>query len=329
MNKRLTWSYVVLFLFGSCDSSFDPRGPFLDRLVVYGVLTPTNQTHYVRIFSTYNPPGLNPLDNTSSNQISSAVVSLAFDTSTLALRDTVVPRDDPGRYTDSVKAFVASPLSIVRGRTYSLTVNSPVYGILTASTRVPGTGVMDIDIDSRYALTTPSEARADISIFVAPSPSTEGHAVRVFVEYELPVANPGVILTEEIPLEITNYQDCTHFDAEYPHVRRRELVGGRELWTFRLENYRRALIRILKIHEGVVIDFRRVYVELVQADEHLYKYYSLVNGFQDQFTIRVDQPNYTNINGGLGLFGSFASDTTIISSTLAPNFPNLTCTDPD
>ena len=327
MRKRLISVFLLFFPLGGCDSNFDPKGPFLDRMVVYGVLTPTNQTHFVRLFSTYNPPDLNPLDITSSNQTTNAVVSLAFDTTTLALRDTVVPRDEVNRYTDSIQAFVASPLSILRGRTYSLTVNSPVYGTLAASTRIPGTGTIDIDIDSRFSLTTPDMGRADISIFTTPSATTEGHAIRVFVEYELPVANPGVIVTEEVPLDITNYRDCTHFDAEYPRVRRRELVGGRELWRFRLENYRRTLVRILKTHEGSVIDFKRVYVEIVQTDEHLYKYFSVVNGFQDQFSIRVDQPNYTNIEGGLGVFGSFTSDTSVISQTLPPTFPNLTCTD--
>ncbi len=324
-STRLIFSLLVIL--GGCDTSFDPRGPFLDHLVVYGVLTPVNQTHYVRLFSTYDPPEFDPLGNTSSNQISNAVVSFSFDTTTLALRETVVPRDDLGRYTDSIKAFVASPLPIVKGKTYSLTVTSPVYGTLSATTRVPGTGIVDIDIDSRFSLAAPDQGRADISILVTPSLLTEGHAVRIFVEYELPAANPGTIYTEEIPLKITSYKDCANFEAQYPRVRRRELAGLRDLWRFPLENYRRALVRILKTHEGVVVDFKRVYVELIQTDEHLYKYYSVVNGFQDQFSIRVDQPNYTNIKGGLGVFGSFVSDTIVVSSTLAPNFPALTCTD--
>jgi hypothetical protein len=328
MKKNLRYVMLMLLLLGGCESSFDPRGPFLDRLVVYGVLTPMNQEHYVRLFSTYDPPGLNPLNNTSSNQITNAIVSIAFDTTTVALRDTVVPRNDPGRYTDSIRAFVASLLPIARGRTYALTVNSAAYGVLTASTRIPGTGQIEIDTESRFSLTAPAVASSDISIFVIPSQSTEGHAVRIFVEYELPVANPGVIVTEEVPLDITNYRNCMTFDSEYPIVRRRELVGGRELWRFRLENYRRALIRILKVHEGSVVDFKRVFIELVQTDEHLYKYYSIVNGFQDRFSIRVDQPNYTNIAGGLGLFGSFVSDTTVISGTLSPSFPDLICPDP-
>ncbi len=317
--------FLLILLLGGCDSSFDPKGPFLDRMVVFGVITPKAQAHFVRLSSTYDPPDLNPLDNTSSRQTINAIVSLAFDTNTVALRDTVLPREDTNRYTDSIRAFVASPLSILRGTTYTLTVNSPIYGILTASTRIPGTGLIEIDFDSRFSLTAPDQGRADISIFTTPSQATEGHAIKIFVEYELPVANPGVIFTEEIPLDITDYQDCTRFKVQYPRVRRRELVGGRELWRFRLENYRRTLVKILKTNEGSVVAFKRVYVELIQTDEHLYKYYSVVNGFQDQFSIRVDQPNYTNVAGGLGVFGSFTSDTTIVAATLPPTFPNLSC----
>lgn len=326
--KHLRLSILALVLLGGCDTSFNPEGAFLDRMVVYGVLTPVNQTHYVRLFSTYDPPGVDPLGNTSSNQITNAVVSLSFDTTTLVLRDTVVARDDPGRYTDSINAFIASPLSVSKGKTYSLTVNSPVYGVLSATTMVPGSPIdVDIDSESRFSLTTPNIGKADISIFINPSSTTEGHAVRIFVEYELPVANPGTLFTEEIPLEITHYQNCTSFESQYPRVRRRELRGSRELWMFPLVNYRRALVKILKTHESTTIDFKRVYVEIVQTDEHLYKYYSVVNGFQDQFSIRVDQPNYTNVQGGLGVFGSFVSDTVVISSNLAPNFPALGCTD--
>lgn len=327
MGRRVLYAIlVVLFLAGGCETDFDPRGAFLDRLVVYAVLTPINQEHYVRLSSTYDPPGFNPLDFVQNIQVSTATVSIAVDTTVIALRDTVVSRDDLGRYTDSISAFVASPLTIQRGKNYILTVNSPTYGVLIGSTLVPKAGQIEIDNDSRFSLTSPAAATRDILISAIPYASAEGHMVRVFIEYELPVANPGVIVTAEVPLEITDYRDCTTYSAAYPRARRRELNSSREIWRFALENYRRILIRILKENEGMIIAFKRIYVELVQTDEHLYKYYSVVNGFQDQFSIRVDQPNYTNIQRGLGVFGSFTSDTTIVSSTLAPNFPDLTCT---
>ncbi len=328
MNRLCTCTILASFILtGGCDSSFDPKGPFLDRLVVYSVLTPLNQSHVVRLSTTYDPPSFNPLEHTSSDQVTGALVSVRMDTTVVTFRDTVFPRNDIGRYADSVRAFVASPLTIARGKRYDLTVYSTAYGVLTATTFVPGNGDVSIDLESRFSLTSPNAGQSDISLFATPAPNAEGHIVRIFVEYELPSVSPGVLFTEEVPAEITDYRDCTTYTPAYPQVRRGELLGSRDRWRFRLVNYRRTLMKILKTHEGTAIQFKRIYVEHVQTDEHLYKYFSVVNGFQDVYSIRVDQPNYTNINGGLGVFGSFVSDTTVIASSFAPGFPNLTCSD--
>jgi hypothetical protein len=48
---------------------------------------------------------------------------------------------------------------------------------------------------------------------------------------------------------------------------------------------------------------------LTQAERHFFTYYSFANFFQDNLSIRVDRPDYTNIDGALGFFGSIASDT--------------------
>ncbi|MEX1276339.1 MAG: hypothetical protein WEE20_10425 [Bacteroidota bacterium] len=39
-----------------------------------------------------------------------------------------------------------------------------------------------------------------------------------------------------------------------------------------------------------------------------HNYYNVVNGFRDPLSIRTDQPGYSNINGGQGLFAAYAVD---------------------
>jgi hypothetical protein len=48
---------------------------------------------------------------------------------------------------------------------------------------------------------------------------------------------------------------------------------------------------------------------LTQVEPNLYMYYNLANGFQDEFSIRTDQPDYSNIQGGFGVFGAMTVDT--------------------
>ena len=325
MKRR---SYIAAgclgLLCGACEQDFNPKGIFLDRVVVFGVLSQNQTTHFVRLSSTYDPPGFNPLEHTSSNQISNAVVTIQVDTTTIAFRDTTLSRNDVSRYQDSISAFVASPHTITRGKTYSLAVSVPGYGTMTATTVTPGIGIVEVDFNTRYSLTNPDVGMEDIVLFATPSATTEGYLVKVLVEYEVVSQNPGVLLHEEVPSLTANYQDCLTYDAVYPDIRRRRGFSNREAWIIPYLGYRRTILKILKTHDGEMIDFHRVIIVMVQADRHFYSYYSLVGGFRDEFTIRVDEPNYSNIEGGLGMFGSYSADS-LFSINLPQDFPKIAC----
>jgi hypothetical protein len=45
--------------------------------------------------------------------------------------------------------------------------------------------------------------------------------------------------------------------------------------------------------------------ELLSFDEHLSNYYSSTHGYLDEFSIRLDETVYSNIEGGMGIFGSY------------------------
>jgi hypothetical protein len=314
--------FILLGLL-SCEVPFDPKGDFLNRVVVFGVLSPQKTVHVVRISTTYDPPEFDPLGNTNSNQVSNATVTITVNAVATTLRDSAFQRTDTGRYQDSIRAFVYTPGSIQRGVPYSLSADVPGYGTLTATTTPPSQGIIEIESSSRPTLTNPDVNRTDVMFFAIPANNAEGHAIRVFLEYEVPTLSPGVLVREEVPLFTTNYQDCLTFDAVYPQVRRRQQVAGREIWMLPHLSYQRAILKIIKSHEGHVVNFKRVVVAMIQADKHLYSYFSLVGGFRDEFSIRVDEPNYSNIDGGLGFFGSFTADS--LSVTLPLGFPNITC----
>ena len=51
--------------------------------------------------------------------------------------------------------------------------------------------------------------------------------------------------------------------------------------------------------------FLRIDFELLIFDQFLAGYISTTNWFFDNLSIRLYEPNYTNINGGLGIFGAY------------------------
>lgn len=51
--------------------------------------------------------------------------------------------------------------------------------------------------------------------------------------------------------------------------------------------------------------FVRRTVPVTQIGEPFFDFHSITGGFNDEFSIRTDQPDYTNISGGFGLFAAF------------------------
>ena len=127
------WLLVLL----ACEVPFDPKGEFLDRAVVFGILSPQKTVHVVRLSTTYDPPQFDPLENTNSNQISNATVMITVNAVSTVLRDSTFQRTDTSRFQDSIHAFVYTPGTIQRGVPYSLSAVIPGYGTLTASTTPP------------------------------------------------------------------------------------------------------------------------------------------------------------------------------------------------
>lgn len=56
----------------------------------------------------------------------------------------------------------------------------------------------------------------------------------------------------------------------------------------------------------------RIYLEMYQMDESLSRYYSSIGTELDQFSIQIGTNDYTNIDDGFGVFGSYSKNVFII-----------------
>jgi hypothetical protein len=89
------------------------------------------------------------------------------------------------------------------------------------------------------------------------------------------------------------------------------VVEPRPTVSYPVSNYLQVLAQVTAQYATRIIP-KQAKFYLIQVDEHAYDYYNVVNGFQDRFSIRSDQPDYSNIQNGLGVFGSFITDSLVI-----------------
>jgi hypothetical protein len=303
----LALSVLVLLIWAGCEHPFDSKGPYDKRLVVYSILSNRSDSQYVRVYSTYNPPAYNPLDVSSDTYVQNARVSIANDSASYNLVNTVIPRSDRSRYSTDIPAYVGYPIRVQFGKTYSLGVRSP-DGNATASVTTPGVGL--VEAYNPQELKAPLKYTDDIAARVKLSPGAAGYIVRLFIDFDV-TSTQGVIHTRvEVPNAVVPIGTAdTSF--QYPTLVRRSsdpfIVF--EAAIFSLDGYK-VFLNDLIAQTGPIHLTSATFI-LTQVEDNLYKYFNIVNGFQDQFSIRTDQPDYSNIVGGFGVFGAMRDDSVL------------------
>jgi hypothetical protein len=318
---------VLVFHLGACSDPFSPQGPFRDELVVYALLSTGTETQFARLTRTYSPPAFNPLSHTVDTVYVPARVSISTAAASWEFRDTVVVREDKSRYSTDLRARVLHPFRPQPGTTYRLRVELPSGQIATAATTVPSSGLLSVL--SYHVLDRPERfVDEDLYMFAQIGSSARGYLVRFFIEFEIVESSGRETRRLEVPWSIRISSTSNRAEPEYPTLRRRtsfesNRIPGREVIRFQNQAYQYARATILNEHARSNVVFKRAVFVLIQADLNLYNYYNIVNGFQDQFSIRTDLPDFSNINGGVGLFGSMTTDTLYVSYRETNSLLNL------
>jgi hypothetical protein len=288
--------FSILFILNGCNEPFSPKGPFEQRLVTYSVLNAQSDTQYVRLYLNYNPPGFDANAATKEQLDTTALVTISSGNQNFVFHDTIL--------TSSLHAFTNISFKPQPGHTYSLTIASQ-YGNVTATTTIPGHGFLSFPNQSPLLFPGASGANT-IDVECVPGPNTKGFLIRFILFFGL---SSDTTFVGSIEIPISYGQDASG-QATPVFSQLQRLVDPRTTISFPVANYVQTLAQ-LTAQYGAKIVPKQAKFYLIEVDESAYDYYNVVNGFQDKFSIRADQPDYSNIRNGLGVFGSFSVDTLV------------------
>jgi len=318
-RQYYTLFVIVVSLILGCEEPFTPKGEFREEPVVYVILSNLSDTHYARIYRTYNPPAFDPFEQKTDNPIVGALVTLSEPTIGQAVfRDTVIARADSSRYTTPIEAYVCSPLQLRRGKRYTLQVQPPGGPTLTEDALVPELGYISI-YKNQPAVTGQSVIEPSIGIRVTVPTTTRGYLVRFHVTFEALQNAVWVPHEIEIPYFVNN-PGLPEERYEYYGVTRSIETEGTfgtvvtHTADFDILSYGLVISRLYKQYGGTgSVRFKQAVFTLTQVEKQLYNYYNISRGFRDPNSIRVDEPDYTNITGGGGVFGAFSVDSIVVN----------------
>lgn len=311
LNRRLI--VLVALVAAGCDDSFQPVQGFEPKLVIYGILDPARDTQYVRVASSYDPPDHDLGNRTVDPPVAGATVTIdggVFGSATL--QPAMIPRWDTSRYATPIPGFMAAGFRPRRGKPYTLRVTSPI-GDAAAAVVVPESTYV-FTVHDPVLVSPQSHQRTEPITFRAIlAPQTFAFVIRLFVDYRVAVPGGWEYRTIEIPRTLIRDDSLESYLGTYPDLHRRTtsvLTTMTEGETFYAGPYFRIIQMMRKYYKlPGALEFIRARAILYQTDESLYRYVKLVNGFNDPFSIRTDEPDVSNIMNGLGLFSVVSTDT--------------------
>lgn len=297
MNTRMAHAALFLLIAApGCRESFDPNGPYTDRLIVYGVFTAQSDTQFIRVHRTYSQPG-----NTANTEVLDAHVIVTQGANTFTFRDTTVVDSQATPSPVRRRAYVVYGLRLEAGQHYTLMVTSPSVGSVSARATALYRG----------SLITETNVRGDITVRVTLGDNARAFLVRMYLDYRIRLDS---VTQVQRRIEIPERIFPTTGERIYPRPVSREYTSV----GFTSGALSTIIAELRRENPGKpILPLRTVFV-LTQLDESLYAYYSTANHFPGSGTIRLDEPDFTNIKGGFGVFGMLSQTTYLADTTGSP-----------
>jgi hypothetical protein len=319
MKKIIYFLLAILNIIAiiSCDDEVNPKTDFKEIYALNCVIRGDTSFQVATISRSYNVNGFDPMTNTTDPFIKGAKIKLTFESTgeTFYFRDTSLVRPADSRYSTPMNYYYIKNFKPAIESPISIEAILPDGKVLTAKTNTLFISQYAIE-DKAYSIplatfgkyinftwTPASQSTLDEKIYYVPE---------LVIEYAKIQDGAPVELQKKVPL---NYVSGVNGDYPiYPSIQSNVTSAVFDTLTIR-----RSLEEISDgdpnkqnyiVHKAV---FR-----LIIADKNLAFYYAAQKTFLDEFSVRVTQPEFTNINGGLGIFGTMNS--TQIDVPIRPSY---------
>jgi len=304
MRKLIFLLFITIniILLISCDDQVDPKTDFKDVYALNCVIRGDTSFQVATITRSYNVEGFDPLTNTNDPFIKGAVIKLTYKSNgrTYTFRDTTIARPDDSRYSTPMSYYyikdfrptTLSPISIEATlpngkilRANSTTFFASPYLIQNLFYSIPIAVIGNSLVFNWTRIATSNNEK----IYYVPELVIRYAKIQNGTTVEMQKKVPLFYINGDIPFYPSIQGDITSASFDTLTIRRsiEEISSGDP----DKQNY--------IIHKAV---FR-----LLITDKNLAVYYSAQKTFLDEFSVRVTQPEFTNINGGLGIFGTLTS----------------------
>jgi hypothetical protein len=322
--RRTVLLSVILFIVGSnaCEENFSPKSDFEKKYAIFCILGISSFQEGFRpavyVSSIYDVDGINPFFNEKDPTISGANVSFYYTRGIeyILQEDTTIYYDynNPdsiiyvayNKYNNPYIFYTDSTEIPVRLTTLHLDVELPDGIRMHAETKIPRGIFFEYSYDFPHGFTSNIDQWRHGDYWGIYCEPKEDHLyfISLLLDYIINDGGNLIYKSEEVPMEYVRSHET---DVPiYPS----EKITGKFEYKFKAVNkFFRSISEGIEDKSSITIYSLKLSV--IEFNSDLAKYYSSTNGYMDEFSVRLDENIYNNIEGGIGIFAAYRSNSII------------------
>ena len=297
MKRNIILFIITVFVFISCEEGFEPTTEFREDYVMYGILDGDSTYQTVVISKSYSAENFDPYSNTTDPDIQNAVVTIKGNDKEYVLRDTSIERADQSRYSNPQYFYYTNDFQPKVGEEVEIKAVLPNGKILESQTQLPHYSLFTwADSDEMLPIST----IYDQVLFrwkLNNSPDDLVYLPRFLIHYFQKVNGVDVRKVKEVPYNLVR-------------------IGGQLKEQFPSATGKNYILYDTTIVYDTFKDLKgtgspsditiiKGEIEVTIMDNNFGNYYSSIQTLNDGFTIKIYEANYSNIKGGIGIWGSY------------------------
>lgn len=308
MRKGFIFLLLISSLvFISCEDQVNPKGELKDITALNCIIRGDTSLQIATLSHSYNVSGFDPYENKTDPCIKGAYIRIIYGKSTYVLKDTSSSRADTGRYNTPVDYYYTNKFSIVNSGPISIYAVLPNHKILSASSYLIETS--NLYFQFKYSEKIPMDRSVDDAYkyswdYLAVTKGSENvyYAPDLLIYYYVNNNGQKIKYTKRVP---TFYASTLNDKPMYPEIQK-----NINYVTYDTTAIRRSLLEIsMNDPQKSNYIIEKAVFRIMLLDNSLAAYYSAQKTFLDEFSVRVNQPDFTNVTGGVGVFGVYTVKT--------------------
>ena len=296
-NYLLSYIFCITLFTYSCSDSFNPLGEFKEDYALTCILKSDSSFQIATLSHSYRGEGNGPNSNTEDPSIIGADLRVWLGDSVYIFRDSSVARTVPSRYGTHFHFYYNNNFIVKPNENLEIEVLLENGRRLKASSRAPDKIIFNTESD----VIIPAPGSNLVRFFWEQQVEGMFFSPQLTIRYK---QNEGGNVVEKfkiIPIEYK--QENGEQIPIYP------IPSNKTNVNYQLDAISKALEEISESDpdKGNFSIYEKPIFSLFAFDLNLSRYVSSTNQAFDDLTVTVNESDFTNINGGLGVFGSYVN----------------------